>query len=280
MNENQDLKLQLQNLLHRGYFLLSLIFFATCLGLAAFGIVPQVNDIFANQDKIEQEQQNLNNLNNKLKQVAEITSDSAFASIGIVDDILYTKNPFFESLYTISQLADDQNVSIPRLELSPGLIATPSAQFRAQQSARSAAARNASKKASEEVPVFLEVRGQYNSLVNFLHNLENYTPFVSVVYSEIQNSLSGSAVGQFEVLIQYYPPDVTAKLEEALPSLSVEDQDTINLLRAFDFYDLSSVNLPDFVNYNRDNPFMGKIEVTEEMIEEVINQQEETDLQE
>jgi hypothetical protein len=262
LNNPQDLIQTLQSLARRTYLLISLIFFAAFLGVTIYGIIPKINNITLAYDAIKVEGDKLKILQDKYAQVNMIIDDPDFAQASIVDDILYSTNTFMPMMYTLSEVAVKNNVTnIVRLELSPGLVATPSAQTRTSQ--QSAASRLAAKKDSEGFTIFMELRGTYHQLVNFLHDLESYAPFNSVAYSEISNSLNGTATAQIEIMAQYYPPTLKAKPEDKLPSLTDTDKETLAAITRYTIPDLEALRQNGFTNYGRDNPFLNVVVPTE-----------------
>lgn len=246
-----------KSLKHRGFLLLSLIVVSGMLVGVFWGIIPLINQIKLNYQNLKTEVDNTTTLANKKRQVETISTDSDFANAYLVNEVLYSDNPFMPMMFTLDQTRiNNQLPAFVRQELSPGLVATPSAEFaNLRRSQQSNANRLASKKDAEGFTIFLEVRGSYLNLVNFLHDLENSAPYNSVAYSEITNSLNGNASARLEILSQYYPPQIAAKLITPIPALSAEDKETLRKLARVNKVDLSRLNQADFIDYNRLNPF-------------------------
>jgi hypothetical protein len=257
----QDLLQTLRSLSHRTYLLFSFVFFGAFLGVTVYGIVPIVNNIITNYETRTTETENLKTLQSKKTQVEMIANDADYAQARIVEDVLYSNNPFLPMMYTLYEVYQKNGLAdanIMRLELSPGLVATASAGTTTRQSATNRLSAN---KDSEGFTIFMEVRGTYHQLVSFLRDLENYAPFNSVAYSEIANQLNGSATGQFEIIAQYYPPSMKAKLEDNLPKLTDADKETLKTIFNFTIPDLEVIQQTGFTNYGRDNPFLPFLQV-------------------
>ncbi len=238
---------------NRRYLILSLIFFVFFVALSIWGIIPQFNHISANKIELNQSREGLKNLENKIAQINEKTSDPEFAQAEKVNNILYSKNPFIEVLYTLNQVGSEHDILFDRLEYSPGLVATPSADFVGKQSAQTMAARSANTKINTAYTIFIEAKGTYYNLVNFLHSIENYAPFSSVAFSEINNSLLGYASAKIEILAQYYDPTITTNLTDSLPALSENDKKVLANLKNFKEPILDNLN--QLTISNRDDIF-------------------------
>lgn len=253
----QEVVQLVKSLKRRGFLLLSIFIVGGMIAGLFMGIIPTINNIINQQKQLATEQEHTVTLENKKKQVQMIENDKDFANAALVDEVLFSDNPFIPMMYSLDKVRQDNQIpSFVRQELSPGLVATPSAEFaNLRRSQQSNANRLASKKDAEGFTIFLEVRGPYLSLVKFLHQLENHAPFNSVAYSEIANSLNGNASAKFEILSQYYPPQMKASLLTKIPSLDDKDKKTLQDLEKVNRVDLSQLSQADFINYKRINPF-------------------------
>ena len=253
----QEVVQLVKSLKRRGFLLLSIFIVGGMIVGLFMGIIPTINNIINQQKQLATEQEHTVTLENKKKQVQMIENDKDFANAALVDEVLFSDNPFIPMMYSLDKVRQDNQIpSFVRQELSPGLVATPSAEFaNLRRSQQSNANRLASKKDAEGFTIFLEVRGSYLSLVKFLHQLENHAPFNSVAYSEIANSLNGNASAKFEILSQYYPPQMKASLLTKIPSLDDKDKKTLQDLEKVNRVDLSQLSQADFINYKRINPF-------------------------
>lgn len=253
----QEVVKLVKSLKRRGFLLLSIFIVGGMIVGLFMGIIPTINNIINQQKQLATEQEHTVTLENKKKQVQMIENDKDFANAALVDEVLFSDNPFIPMMYSLDKVRQDNQIpSFVRQELSPGLVATPSAEFaNLRRSQQSNANRLASKKDAEGFTIFLEVGGSYLSLVKFLHQLENHAPFNSVAYSEIANSLNGNASAKFEILSQYYPPQMKASLLTKIPSLDDKDKKTLQDLEKVNRVDLSQLSQADFINYKRINPF-------------------------
>lgn len=253
----QEVVKLVKSLKRRGFLLLSIFIVGGMIAGLFMGIIPTINNILDYQKQLTTEQEHTATLENKKKQVQMIENDKDFANASLVNQVLFSENPFIPMMYSLDKVRqNNQILPFVRQELSPGLVATPSAEFaNLRRSQQSNANRLASKKDAEGFTIFLEVRGPYLSLVKFLQQLENHAPFNSVAYSEIANSLNGNASAKFEILSQYYPPQMKANLLTKIPSLDDKDKKTLQDLEKVYKVDLSQLSQADFINYKRINPF-------------------------
>lgn len=253
----QEVVKLVKSLKRRGFLLLSIFIVGGMIAGLFMGIIPTINNILDYQKQLTTEQEHAATLENKKKQVQMIENDKDFANASLVNQVLFSENPFIPMMYSLDKVRqNNQILPFVRQELSPGLVATPSAEFaNLRRSQQSNANRLASKKDAEGFTIFLEVRGPYLSLVKFLQQLENHAPFNSVAYSEIANSLNGNASAKFEILSQYYPPQMKANLLTKIPSLDDKDKKTLQDLEKVYKVDLSQLSQADFINYKRINPF-------------------------
>lgn len=229
---NEDLNNDLKTMGNRSYLLLSLLFFFGMLALSIWGIIPQFNTLTTQRAQIQTDKVKVTELQEKLTQIKEITNNQHYLEqADNLDQILYTNNPFMEVLYSLTKVSEDNDIIFNRFEYSPGLIATPSAQF--STSANSASARNLSSKQNQGFTIYIETSGNYLDVVNFLDQLENTAPLMSVSYAEINNSLLGYVTAKIEILANYYKPNVVAQLDDPLPTISGPQETLLNQLSQY-----------------------------------------------
>ena len=264
-----DLDFDLRGFSTRNFLIFSILFFFGLIAFVIWVIVPQFNAIFDNRSRLTEVQDELKVYQEKLKQINAVTNSSDFAQASKVNSILYDTNPYVEVLYALSQVASDYNIVFDRFEFSPGLIASASAQYAARQSMRSSAARNANVVNSENYTIYIEAKGSYYNLVSFLHELESYAPFNSVAYSEISNNLLGEAVAQIEILALYYTPKAIVNIDQPLPTLSQQDQETLRALNQFTIPDYDEIFKSQLVGGREDIFTLGQLEV--EIPEELVD---------
>ncbi len=236
----QDLNAQLKTIGNRTFLIFSLFFFAVLLAISIWGIVPKFNQITADRAQLLMKKTTLEEITSKANQINTILSESNYnQQVQLVDNILYSTNPFMETLSVLSTVSKDNEINFTSFEYSPGLIATPSAQF--NTSANSAAARSLSAQQNQGFTIYLETNGSYINTLNFINQIENSAPFMSVTYAEINNSLLGYVSAEFEIFATYYKPNIIARLDESLPLISqAQNQLLQSTLQQFTLPDFSS----------------------------------------
>jgi hypothetical protein len=251
-NAITDIQDELHDISHRSYLLLSITFFLGFVVFVIFILTPDFNAIFSNREQLGIEQDKLEQLSQKFDEIKNLLANHEFSTYGsLVNNILYVESPFIAILYTLNEVAANYQIDLSRMTYSPGLTATPSAEFAARQSAQTAAARYATARTNDMFVVFIEASGTYANLVAFLHELESYAPFNSIAYSEITNNLLGQAKAQLEIIIQYYTPKATVDINQPLPVLSSDQEQVITTLRDYTIPDFSNLDQQDIINDDR-----------------------------
>lgn len=258
-SNEKNLNYQLKTLSHRSYLLLSLIFFFSLLAIAIFGIVPEFGRITDLRAQLRQDKNNLATIEQKLIRIEDLVNDPEFAQAETLNRLLSSTNPFLEILYAINELGKENNIVFTNYEYSPGLIATPSARLRVEESGTAALATadttfNESefstatlRQQAQGFSISIEADGTYANIANFLQQIENVAPLSSVTYVEINNSLLGYASAKLEIMAHYFNPNIIAQLDEPLPTLNNEERELINNLDQFRILNISDLDQEDII---------------------------------
>ena len=237
-NLNLDLGIDVSRLPTKNFLIFSLFFFVLLIAFIFKMIVPTAQSIFTNYDAIAANQKNLETYRSKLDKLLSTSKDEDYKKKDILDAVLYDTNPFRQVHYNVDNLLAEHNLQRDRFEFSPGMVATPSAEFVTLTKA-SAAARNAAASDIKGYTIYLVVKGSYQNLLNFMKDIENYAPYCAITYSEIKNTLLGEVSAQLEILTQYHKPEVTASVDTNMPVLNDADKATLKRLDDFVIVDYS-----------------------------------------
>ena len=176
-NLNMDLGLDVdeRRLPTKNFMLISGVVLILLLTFIFWIITPTIKGIFTTRTELEQANEKLADYASKLDRIRALATSSDYQYSDLVDKILPENNPFMELQYSLNQLALEHNLTFTRFEYSPGLVATPSADFASSnRDAMSVAARYAQEMDNEGFTMFIEAQGPYNDLVAFLKKLENF----------------------------------------------------------------------------------------------------------
>ncbi|MBQ6154642.1 hypothetical protein IJJ27_02245 [bacterium] len=272
-NLNMDLGLDVdeRRLPTKNFMLISGVVLILLLTFIFWIITPTIKGIFTTRTELEQANEKLADYASKLDRIRALATSSDYQYSDLVDKILPENNPFMELQYSLNQLALEHNLTFTRFEYSPGLVATPSADFASSnRDAMSVAARYAQEMDNEGFTMFIEAQGPYNDLVAFLKKLENTAPFATVGYSEINNTLLGLASAQIEVIASYYTPDIELNIDDPLPEITAEDRETLQALNDFNIPDYSQLYQSQIVGGKTDLFTIGNLPVAlpEELAQE------------
>lgn len=215
------------------------------------GIMPQIQAMFDVQKQTATESKKLAALEQKARQLEQILTPELLGQIDTVNILLPSRKPLLELLASLNQVSNQTQVSVTGIELSPGSIATNSAETPSSSGSRSKQAnRGKSSSASNSLAVKLLVEGELTQLNQFFNLVESTAPLVTItslslspqnkvaLSSEITPGLFEDPGSQryeaaLEISAAYFTQSVAAAIDAALPSLSQSQQDIIQELATF-----------------------------------------------
>lgn len=252
MKKEKKQEINLKSLLtNRRYLVISVFSGIIGLMIVFMGIIPQINQNFDMNREIKTEQEKLKSLIQKVSDLENVSAQEAFSSVGLVNQILPSKKPLLELLAALNASAAKDGVVFTNLSLSPGEIASESAQFldRAKTtSKRKKKTAPVSKEGYSSLDVELEVSGIFSDIQEFLLNIEKVAPLINIkslslnIKSENIIRPTDQVEAELVVSVYYFTQTVSAALESSLPDIGRREQEIISEVNGY-FY--PSVNVQE-----------------------------------
>lgn len=225
--ESQNLKLIWST---RKQFVGLLALIVVMVAITFFLIVPEVRTSWTRWGELQEVKAEQQLLAEKLDQLIALETSPDLQKQEIVDSALPSRKPFFELLQSMSLVSQQSEVTIGRFEITPGLVATDSA----GQTVSLAKNRNG----AAALEVKYAVSGTFNQLNEYLKQIEQVTPFTTVVKLSIGSEISNvdlSDIFNAEVMSEtyYFAQPLTITDGAPLPRMSDTSQEAIAALESY-----------------------------------------------
>ncbi len=221
----------------RRYLLLSVGALLVAAGLLIFGIIPQVQAALDLSAKQTAETQKLEALSKKAQELENLNSSPVAQQIQTVEKVLPSKKPLLELLTSLNFAAQESQVNISTLSLSPGSIATDSASPTKTPATKKA--KRAKSAVTDTLDVNLTVTGQLEDINRFFETIEKRAPLTTISSMALakKSNLVGSFAGQFEakltITAYYFVQSVSSAVETSLPPVTSQQQTLLEDLAGF-----------------------------------------------
>lgn len=211
--------------------------------IVLLGVVPQVQAIFGLRADIAQESPKLEKLRQKLVELEQIRFAPEFAQVEVVNKALPSKKPLLELLGSLQAAASVTEVLVTDVELSPGDLATTSAQSDLTSAATPtpAPATPGVKSAADvdRLVVSMQVSGHQNQVRDFMTTLEKLTPFTTITQLGVErvqddeNPDADMVNAELTTETYFFTKSISATLEEQLPELTDTDRQVLSTISSF-----------------------------------------------
>ena len=222
-------KINFKRLMDTRRFLLIFIFLCGLIFLIVFfAVIPQVNNIFGLQQKINQESDKLRQLQTKLSALEDAQTLQLVQNSEVINHAFPSYKPLLELMAGINFIARQSNASIADIKLSPGLISTQSAE----------AVITGSKKAKpietgyKSLSVNLKIVGDIDGVNQFLSGIERISPLSNVTriaLSEKRGDTLDTTTyeAELEIVTYYFTQTIKSTVDAALPSVGATEMELI-----------------------------------------------------
>ena len=235
-------EINIQSLItNRRYLVLTGVSVLVALIVVFSGIIPQINSLFDLRTEIELGQEKLGSLRQKTIDLENIEAQEAYNSLESVDRILPSKKPLLELLSALNLVAGKNNVVFVDLSLSPGKIASESAEF--LDVAKTKAGRNKVRPVTgdgyDTLVVELEIFGLFADVQKFFLDIEKVAPLTTITSLSLDiksdDIISPSDEVQAEVVLgsYYFTQSVSSKASSALPDIGSKEREIIEEIRNY-----------------------------------------------
>lgn len=207
------------------------------------GLIPQVRQVLKMRRELKLEKETLQSLRLKASDLEDLQTIAAYRAKNQVDRILPSRKPLLELLAGLSTMAGKNEVRFTEFSLSPGEISSASADFLAEADGGRSKHRASQKKNQdyETMPIELGVEGQFSDVQQFLTDVEQMSPLVTITSLSLQ--IRGQGVIQAEDKVQatlaiqsyYFTRPVSAALEKALPKLGQKERGVITEIETYEY---------------------------------------------
>ena len=241
--QDKNIKLFLNT---RKHLLLSILFVWGAVSMLFFAIKPQLETVIEQRETLKKDVTQLEGISRKLNELKQIRLSDQFKQKDKVDEVLPSRKPVLELLTSLHQAMQQANVSVAALKINPGEITDePSAELIAEGGAASKPAAQttkskASTKGYSQLQMELKVRGDNDSLDEFLTLIERAAPFTSVVELSIRDTRIGrgetaQTIAEAEMILQtyYYTQTITTNIDDALPAVGEAELRAFNTIQQF-----------------------------------------------
>ncbi|KUK79026.1 MAG: hypothetical protein XD95_0654 [Microgenomates bacterium 39_7] len=227
----------------RKQLILAIIMIWGVVGLIFFAIKPQVETIFSTNQKLDQEKDQYQRITRKLEELKQIEVSDQFQQKEQVDHVLPSYKPVLELLFNLNQAVQLSGVNATNLQISPGEIATPSAELELLESGtsrKSDAPSTSKQRRYSNLALNLTVQGDSDAVDEFLELAERITPFTSIIELSIRGARGGdeekstsSTEAEMTLHSYYYTQVITTDIDDSLPTVSDEELRAFNTIQQF-----------------------------------------------
>lgn len=221
-------------LTNRRYLIESILLFAASAGILIFAALPQVQVVFELKNKVDSQRPIVTTLDTKLSNLSRVEVSQEFGQALLVNNALPSRKPLMELLISLQSSADQSGAEIINFQVSPGELATDSAQLKSNV-----------KRASPDydfLEMEVELEGSLDNVQTFLTRVEQFTPFTTIAAVSIELPQQSQQFGtqseniltaNLKIRTYYFTKSVQSSVESVLPSLSDKDREVLNALAAF-----------------------------------------------
>lgn len=207
------------------------------------GIWPQIQKIFELRAEWQSEQESLARLQNKVQALERADTLQLVDQADEIDELLPSKKPLLEMLSSLSQAADEAQVTFTDIEVRPGEISTESAQPAETTTRRrsSGSTQNQTKKKFEQLDLNLTIEGELNQVSLFIERIELLAPLINVTSISLseQRQTQDTDTLPFEaeltLTVYYFTQPIAAAIEAPLPTLDARSEAFLAELPNFTF---------------------------------------------
>lgn len=219
---------------NRRYLVESVVLFVASICIVLFATIPQIQAIFDLQAKVNKQRPVVTNLDTKLNNLEQVEVSSEFAQASLVNDALPSRKPLSELLISLQSSADQSGAEIVNFQVSPGELATGSAQPRAS-----------SRKGSTDydyLEMEVELDGTLQNIQTFLTRVEQFAPFTTISAVGIEAPQQAQQFGQqstatltstLKIRTYFFTKSIQSTVESVLPSVTARDKEVLSELETF-----------------------------------------------
>ncbi|HUW24048.1 MAG TPA: GspMb/PilO family protein [Patescibacteria group bacterium] len=218
-------------------------------------LIPKVNQIFSLRADIKEQNQEINQLKQKLADLSTLSEAELFESSSLALEALPAEGDLFRNMTMVRQIFKENGVTLDSLKLV-GAFATGSGQTTSQVAGLSALTMNVSFLASFE---------NFRQMIKSIERMLPLTAVEGVKFGSLETAeatesaaLTGLS-GKMNVISFFSPlPKSLGRVDQLLPKVSNQEMKLIEDLRSYSRYQ-AGVPVPEPVSspsaIGRDNPF-------------------------
>lgn len=198
-------------------------------------IIPQVNATLQLQGTVRQSQADKQALLQKNEFLQNINATPLLSQEAAVNAALPDSKPLTELLTAISGIAQVSQVAISKVNLTPGLISTSSAQT---TQLAPAPVSKSTIPGVDAMKIEVSVQGSFEQVNDFLSRVETMSPLSIVnIFNLRENASIDEGIPTFEATLTidtyFYTQTVVATIEQELPEVDAVGLQTLEQLATF-----------------------------------------------
>ena len=240
MKKKQEINIR-SLVINRRYLIFSGIGILVVLMVVFLGIIPQVNNLLDMRREIDSGQERLSILRQKTIDLENIEAKEAYDSLESVNRLLPSKKPLLELLTALDLVSGKNNVTFVDLSLSPGKIASESAEFLdvAKTTSRRKKIQSSTGDGYDSLVVELEIFGLFNNVQQFFLDIEKVAPLTTITSLSLDiksnDIIRPSDEVQAEVVLgsYYFTQSVAAGLGSSLPNIGNKEREIIEEIKNY-----------------------------------------------
>lgn len=198
---------------------------------------PQIQRIFSLYKQLQSENKAIVLLRQKAQALEAIEANPIYQNQNKIHRVLPSRKAVFELLASLKYAADISSVTVTKIDLNPGLLATDSAQA-AQPSRVAPTARKIP--GVEKLLIQITVEGNKSSINLFTSQLNNIVPLTSITKMSLQ-AMKGNALdfgttdfeAEIELTTYYFNNTIVVSASSPLPKVTDKEQKALSALSNF-----------------------------------------------
>ncbi|MCA9369956.1 MAG: type 4a pilus biogenesis protein PilO [Pseudomonadales bacterium] len=187
--------------------------------------IPQANMAYEKQQQTTALRKEIAVLEKKRDQLQLVQQQTQEQS-EVADAALPSKKPLLELLSSLRSAANQSGVTLSTFEVSPGELATASAQTK----------RSSQVEDYDALDLYVELEGDFTSIQSFLQIIEQFAPFTSFTKVTLQKKSNdqtanfrsaGVLRAELETRTYYFIKDVTTSVDTPLPEIASDQEEVL-----------------------------------------------------